>query len=280
MLLRARNCASVTPGRRSMSWIPRTYDRPSWSGWPDESVVGTVKEVVLADNACEWTTSFVPLGSVIVLSKIVIRTASALKPAGIVKVNVGVSPLPEIVTLCGKGTGFSAPASVGVLVVAESGPLVNVRFQEPSREELNGGEAAQKFGLTARGAHVTGPTVIPWTAVSVDPPLGMMLAPNWFLSPWPIPTSLRPRVSLKLFTVSGTMMIGSAVAGSTVSVRASNSKPRDRSETFIEAPFSHRVRYQKPPRAKAPDCRQPLQDRVITLSNGGAAATIAPFPET
>src|SRR3990172_2285849 len=92
------------------------------------------------------------------LSKILIRMASGLKLAGIVKLRVGVNPLPEMVTLVGNGTGLSAPASVGVVANAESGPLRKVRSHAPSLEGLKEAAEAQKRGSTASGAHVTGPT--------------------------------------------------------------------------------------------------------------------------
>src|SRR6266849_8996259 len=88
-------------------------------------------------------------------------------------------------------------------------------LQDPSRDALKAGAAAQKFALTAKGAHTLGPTVNPpWTAVIVDPVAGMMSAPNWFLSPEPpMLRSFTPRESRKLFTVFGTIEMGVASTG-------------------------------------------------------------------
>src|SRR5262245_22054237 len=120
-----------------------------------------------------------------------------------------------MVTFCGNGTAVSAPASVGVVMTAVSLPLRNVIVHEPKRDALKAGLAAQKFGFTAIGAHVIGPTVNPpCTAVRVDPVAGLMLAPSWLISPAPpILRSLTPRESRKLFTVFGVMVIGAAPIG-------------------------------------------------------------------
>jgi hypothetical protein len=82
------------------------------------------------------------------------RTASGVKPFT-VHLNVGLLPLPEIVTLTGKGTGgdVAAAPSVGVVVVAVSLPFWKVRVHAPFRAELKGIRRAQKLGLTARPTH-------------------------------------------------------------------------------------------------------------------------------
>src|SRR2546425_7135658 len=82
-------------------------------------------------------TSETPFVSTLFFSYTLTRMASGVKPGGIVQLRVGAVPLPESVTLTGKGTALAAAAAVnaGGMAVARSGPLLNVNVQEP----FNGG---------------------------------------------------------------------------------------------------------------------------------------------
>jgi hypothetical protein len=85
------------------------------------------------------------------------RTASGVNPAGTVQRSVGVKPLPEIVTLDGKGAAVAAAAPIiGVVAVAVSLPLWKVRSQALLRVGVKATLREQFLAFTASALHTVG----------------------------------------------------------------------------------------------------------------------------